>query len=128
MAAWRLSKYDLGHISPNKTDFGSLSGGDHLELARDFADPSVRIAPDDACYQTDLEFVKFWRNEAIESAWNFVCSLDALPFHSRARGGCRHGVRLHRAGVALIRPSAHDSGNWRYAQAQKEVSLFWGIS
>ena len=81
MAAWRLSKYDLGHISSNKTDLGSLSGGDHLELARDFADQAVRIAPNDACCQTDLEFVKFWRNEAIESAWHFDCSLDALPFH-----------------------------------------------
>lgn len=111
MAVWRLSKYDLGHISSNKTDLGSLSGGDHLELARDFADQAVRIAPNDACCQTDLEFVKFWRHEAIESAWHFVCSLDALPFHSRARGGCRHDIQLHREEVAPIRPSAHDSGN-----------------
>lgn len=57
------------------------SGVDHLELARDFADRAVRLAPNDARCQADLGFVRFWCNEAIESAWHYDRSLDALPFH-----------------------------------------------
>ena len=56
-------------------------GVDRLELARDFADRAVRLAPDDARCQADLGFVRFWCNEAIESAWHYDRSLDALPFH-----------------------------------------------
>jgi adenylate cyclase len=57
------------------------SAVDHLELARGFADQAVRLAPNDARCQADLGFVRFWCNEAIESAWHYDRSLDALPFH-----------------------------------------------
>ena len=72
----------LGRAHAVAWRFGwAASGVDHLELARDFADQAVRLAPNDARCQADLGFVRFWCNEAIESAWHYDRSLDALPFH-----------------------------------------------
>ena len=72
----------LGRAHAVAWRFGWASSDvDHLELARDFADQAVRLAPNDARCQADLGFVRFWCNEAIESAWHYDRSLDALPFH-----------------------------------------------
>ncbi len=54
---------------------------DHLEIARDFANKAIRLAPTDARCEADLGFVKLWDNEPIESAWHYERSLDALPYH-----------------------------------------------
>jgi hypothetical protein len=97
------------------------SGMDHLELASDFADQAVRLAPNDARCQADLGFVKFWCNEAIESAWHYNRSLDALPFHpalAAAAGmayiyiGCSlEAAAIHERSVANL-PSDADYRPW----------------
>ena len=54
---------------------------DHLETARTYAERAASLAPNDARCQADLGFVRFWNNEARESAWHYERSMAALPFH-----------------------------------------------
>ncbi len=54
---------------------------DHLETARTYAEKAANLAPNDARCQADLGFVRFWNNEARESAWHYERSMAALPFH-----------------------------------------------
>jgi len=54
---------------------------DHLEMAKSFAEKAASLAPNDARCQADLGFVRFWNNEARESAWHYERSMAALPFH-----------------------------------------------
>ena len=54
---------------------------DHLEQAKFFAEKAASLAPNDARCQADLGFVRFWNNEARDSAWHYERSMAALPFH-----------------------------------------------
>jgi adenylate cyclase len=91
---------------------------DSLELARNFAEQAVRLAPNDARCQADLGFVRFWCNEATESAWHYDRSLDALPFHPElaADAGMVYSYigRSQEAASILERSVANLPGNADY--------------